>query len=173
MTARSRISTTLLLALSAAAATGFAYRTSQAPATEGSAPGAATPTVMPAAHERSTAPAASVEHVLPAVFELYAAPVPAYRTEAYETGAYQTEPPVTVTAPRPSEDELLRNVVMDRLSADAYLSGRIGVESHRHTVSLTGRVGTTGQAERAGMIARGVAGVRNVNNYLLARVGMS
>ena len=169
MTARSRISTTLLLALSAAAATGFAYKTNQVPATGASAP----PNVMPAANERSTASAASVEHVLPAVFELYAAPVPAYQTEAYETEAYRTEPPVTVTAPRPSEDELLRNAVMDRLSADARLSGRIGVESYRHTVSLTGRVGTTGQVERAGTIARGVAGVRNVNNYLLARVGMS
>ncbi len=163
MTPRSRISTTLLLALSAVAATGFAYETNEAPPTQASAQGAATPIVMPAAAERTTAPAMDERPAPPVAIDQYALPAP----------TYHTEPPVTVTAPRPSEDELLRNVVMDRLSADAYLSGRIGVESYRHTVSLTGRVGTTGQVERAGMIARGVAGVRGVNNYLLARVGMS
>jgi len=79
---------------------------------------------------------------------------------------------VEVNAPRPSDDELLRNAVMDRLSGDRNLGGRIGVESYRHTVSLTGRVTTAGQVERAEMLARSVEGVRDVNNYLTARVGM-
>jgi osmotically-inducible protein OsmY len=60
---------------------------------------------------------------------------------------------------------------VDRLAGDARLSGKIGVESYRHVVSLTGRVTTTGQAERAEAIARSVEGVRDVNNYLTARVG--
>jgi osmotically-inducible protein OsmY len=80
---------------------------------------------------------------------------------------------VTVTAPRPSNDELLRNAVMDRLSGDARLQGRIGVEAYQHTVSLTGRVMSTNQVDRAESLARGVDGVRDVNNYITARVGNS
>ena len=83
------------------------------------------------------------------------------------------EESVTVTAPRPGNDELLRNAVMDRLAGDARLSGRIGVEAYRHTVSLTGRVMSTSQVERAESLARGVDGVWDVNNYLSARVGRS
>ncbi len=86
---------------------------------------------------------------------------------------YSSRESVTVTAPRPSNDELLRNAVMDRLSTDARLSGRIGVEAYQHTVSLTGRVMSTGQVDRAESLARGVDGVWNVNNYLSARVGKS
>jgi hyperosmotically inducible protein len=77
-----------------------------------------------------------------------------------------------VTAPRPSEDELLRNAVMDRLSADPRLAGRIGVESFRHVVSLTGRVTTRAQVDRAETLARSVRGVRDVDNRLTSRVGM-
>ena len=79
--------------------------------------------------------------------------------------------PLTVTAPRPTEDEMLRNAVVDRLATDGRLAGKIGVESYRHVVSLTGRVTTTAQSERAEEIARGVEGVRDVNNYVTARVG--
>jgi hyperosmotically inducible protein len=80
-------------------------------------------------------------------------------------------PSVSVTAPRLSEDERLRNAVMDRLAADSHIHGLIGVESYRNVVSLTGRVTTTLQKERAETIARGIEGVRDVNNYLTARVG--
>ena len=79
--------------------------------------------------------------------------------------------PLTVTAPRPSTDELLRNAVVDRLATDPSLAGRIGVESYRHVVSLTGRVTSPAQAERAEAIARAVDGVRDVENYLTTRVG--
>jgi hypothetical protein len=79
--------------------------------------------------------------------------------------------PLTVTAPRPSADELLRNAVVDRLATDPRLAGRIGVESYRHVVSLTGRVTSPAQAERAEAIARAVEGVRDVENYLTTRVG--
>jgi hypothetical protein len=150
MTARSKISLTLFLALSAVTASGFAYMTNDTPA----AANEATPAATPVADPPSNAPAAIDQYAVPPT-------------------TYHSEPRVTVTAPRPSEDELLRTAVMDRLSEDAYLAGRIGVESYRHTVSLTGRVTTTGQIERAGMIAASVNGVRDVNNYLLARVGMS
>jgi hypothetical protein len=40
---------------------------------------------------------------------------------------------VEVNAPRPSDDELLRNAVMDRLSSDRMLGGKVGVEAYRHT----------------------------------------
>jgi len=86
---------------------------------------------------------------------------------------YSSRESVTVTAPRPSNDELLGNAVMDRLSGDARLQGRIGVEAYRHTVSLTGRVMSTNQVDRAESLARGVDGVWDVNNYVTARVGNS
>lgn len=93
------------------------------------------------------------------------APAPAIETQAQSR--------VEITAPRLSEDELLRNAVMDRLANDRGLAGKVGVETYRHTVSLTGRVTTTGQVERAASLARSVDGVWRVDNYLLARVGMS
>ena len=78
---------------------------------------------------------------------------------------------MSVTAPRLSEDERLRNAVVDRLAADARIHGRIGVQTYRRVVSLTGRVTTPLQKERAETIARGIDGVRDVNNYITTRVG--
>ena len=82
-------------------------------------------------------------------------------------------PSTVVTAPRPSDDELLRTAVVDRLSADERLSGRIGVETYRHVSSLTGRVATTGQKDHAEAVVRGVDGVWDVQNFIRTRVGES
>ncbi len=164
MKAGIRIAAPLVLAAAGAlAATGFGYSrhemtTAQAPsatsATTDTAPAPMTNDGRMTTSRTDEAPVATAE--MPA-------PAPAYRSHRR----------ITVIAPRPSDDELLRNAVMERLNGDAGLAGRIGVEAYRHTVSLTGRVTTTGQIERAGMLARGVDGVQDVNNYLLARVGMS
>ena len=167
MTPRSKLSAALLLALTAVAGTGFAYKSDAFSNSQASAK-----SVTPAATPIAAAPAADDRQVAPAANDTSTAP-PASERPAVADMQHYSLPPVTVTAPRPSDDELLRNAVMDRIAADARLAGLIGVEAYRHTVSLTGRVTTTDQVERAGMIARSVEGVWNVNNYLHARVGMS
>ncbi len=160
MNKRMKIAAPLMLATTAAlAATGY----TQLQSTETHpyvAPNASDNWVAPAPNEQpGTAANATESMAAPA-----AAPAPVVEPRA--------QPPVEITAPRLSEDELLRNAVMDRLASDG-LSGKVGVEAYRHTVSLTGRVTTTGQIERAGTLARSVDGVWRVDNYLLARVGMS
>lgn len=158
MKARINLAVPLLLATTAAiAATGYTMQSSETHPYV--APGASDNWVAPAPNE---SPAASTNAT-----ESVAAPaaVPAPAVEAQRR--------VEITAPRLSEDELLRNAVMDRLASDRTLAGKVGVETYRHTVSLTGRVTTTGQVERAGTLARSVDGVWRVDNYLLARVGMS
>jgi len=150
MNARLKLAVPLMLATTAAlAATGYANMN----ASEASTPQApvAQPYVAPAGDAAIAQPAGN----------------------AVQPVQYSTRESVTVTAPRPSNDELLRNAVMDRLSGDARLQGRIGVEAYRHTVSLTGRVMSTSQVDRAESLARGVDGVWDVNNYITARVGRS
>jgi hypothetical protein len=160
MTHRSKVSVTLFLALSAIAATGFADMATPA------APG---PQVVDIdAHALHPAPQVEPQ-VAPAPVEPAPAVPPVDRAAAPDIEHYSL--PLTVVAPRPSEDELLRNAVVDRLATDPRLAGKIGVESYRHVVSLTGRVTTPAQAERAEAIARGIDGVRDVNNYLTTRVG--
>ncbi len=162
-----KIAAPLLLATGAAlAATGFADRPAPAAPPEASV---ATPYVQ--AQVQAPAPAVPAVNAPAAVNEPAAPPAP--EVAPAPVVRHYAAPPVTVTQPRPSEDVLLRNAVMDRLANDARLGGRIGVTSYRHTVSLTGRVTTTAQVERAGAIARGVDGVWSVDNRLLARVGMS
>jgi len=161
MTPRTKLSAALFLSLTAVAATGFAYKPEMASpqAAPYVTPAVTTSAAVPIA-EAPAAPAASDDTI----------PAAAPERTAME---HYSLPPVTVTAPRPSDDELLRNAVLDRLASDARLSGQIGVEAYRHTVSLTGRVANTMQVDRAETIVRGVDGVWDVNNYLNARVGRS
>jgi hypothetical protein len=159
MNARIRIAAPLMLATTAAlAATG--YVGTQPPLESSVTHPYVAPGTQPAIAEPATPPSAQVAQ--PVEAPAIATPAPEYRPHSA----------VTVTAPRPSDDELLRNAVMDRLSTDPRLSGRIGVESFRHVVSLTGRVTTRAQIDRAETLARGVEGVRDVENRLTSRVGM-
>lgn len=161
MKPRMKIVAPLVLAtLGALAATGYADRRIETEITPAVSPASDAPPAEPVVIEETTTPAVRDEIVAPAPSETVVVPARQY-----------AQPRVTVVAPRPSEDELIRNAVMDRLATDPRLAGRIGVESYRHTVSLTGRVTTTLQVERAATLARSVEGVRDVNNYLQARVG--
>lgn len=160
MNARLKLAVPLMLATTAAlAATGYANRNMSeesivpTPQSEPYVAPADNAAIAPSAEDSIAAPPAAIE----------SAPAP----QQY------TGESVTVTAPRPSNDELLRNAVMDRISGDARLSGRVGVEAYRHTVSLTGRVMSDMQVDRAETLARSVDGVWDVNNYLSARVGKS
>jgi hypothetical protein len=78
---------------------------------------------------------------------------------------------ITITEPRLTLDQRIQADVMDLLARNPNLSGRIGVVSEGATVTLTGRVATSGQAWRAGRDARGVIGVRHVVNEIRPRVG--
>jgi len=170
MTARSKLSVTLILALSAVAATSFAYVTNNDPhaltiadeATAEDATDVDAHAIAPPAEETPAAPAP----VAPA-------PQATGNPAAVPHIEHYSMPSTVVTAPRPSDDELLRTAVVDRLAADARLSGRIGVETYRHVVALTGRVTTPGQKDRAERIVRGVDGVWDVQNFLHTRVGES
>ena len=168
MTRSPKLSATLVIALTAVAVTAFAYTTSDTSKAQTAANDAAPPVTVNV-DEHAMAPIADEYPATSAATEARA-PVTTGNPAAVPDIEHYSLPSVTVTAPRLSEDELLRNAVMDRLAGEARLSGKIGVESYRHVVSLTGRVTTTGQAERAEAIARSVDGVRDVNNYLTARV---
>jgi hypothetical protein len=177
MTARSKLSVTLVLALSAIAATSFAYVTNNDPHTASAAPNEATAEDVTDVDEHAAMPGAEEVPIAPAPI----APAPTATPAPQATGnpapvphmEHYSMPSTVVTAPRPSDDELLRTAVVDRLAADSRLSGRIGVETDRHVVSLTGRVTTTGQKDRAEQIARSVDGVWDVQNFIRTRVGES
>jgi hypothetical protein len=92
---------------------------------------------------------------------------------AIEPVAAPAEPPITIEQKRMTLDERIQSEVMDRLANAQDISGRIGVESHEAVVTLTGYTTTSGQAYRAERAARGVEGVRYVDNRIRARVGGS
>jgi len=171
MNARMKLAVPLMLATTAAlAATGYSTMSDPSSA---QAP-QAQPYVAPADNAALSAPPAEESIASPApAADTAAQPAQISSDTAVQPIQYSSRESVTVTAPRPSRDELLRNAVMDRLSGDPRLQGRIGVEAYQHTVSLTGRVMSTNQVDRAESMARSVDGVWDVNNYITARVGNS
>ncbi len=82
-------------------------------------------------------------------------------------------PAITIEERRLTEDQRIQAVVMDRIATMAYISGKIGVESNDSVVTLSGWTSTAGQADRAGRTARGVTGVRYVQNEIRPRIGGS
>jgi len=110
----------------------------------------------------------------------YTAPPTYYYTEPARTYYYPApepvvtttyvEPTITVTAPRDT-DAAITDDVAYAIASDTRISGRIGVETYRGEVSLTGRVTTPGQSDRAERAARSVDGVVDVHNTLNTRVG--
>jgi hypothetical protein len=119
----------------------------------------------------ATAPAAALAaetyYYVPADGNYYSVPA----TREYYVIPVYSDPPITVYGQRATEDELITREVVDELSRDPRLSGYIGVETRNSEVTLSGRVTTPGQVDRAARDARRVDGVRNVNNYLRSRVG--
>jgi len=107
----------------------------------------------------------------PAVTEVYTPTV----TEVYTptvTEVYYA-PPITVTAPPLTQDERITSDVIDVLANDPRLTGRIGVETFRNNVELSGIVTNSGQATIAGRDAQSVPGLMEVRNGLRTRVGGS
>jgi len=81
-----------------------------------------------------------------------------------------TEPPIIVTAPM-SQDQAITNEVVDRIASDPTIHGRVGVDTYMDKVTLSGRVGTPWQAEKAQTHAQNTPGVREVDKQIRARIG--
>jgi hypothetical protein len=79
--------------------------------------------------------------------------------------------PIVVTAPYLTEDEAITDDVIDRIAADPSIHGRIGVDTYENKVTLSGRVGTPWQAEKAASHAQSAPGVREVDNQIRGRIG--
>jgi osmotically-inducible protein OsmY len=85
--------------------------------------------------------------------------------------AADDSPPTIVQGSRSSPEELIKGQVIDALSNDSRLSGRVGVETDRDAVTLTGRLDNPMQIEWAEEDALSVAHVSNVNNEISPSVG--
>lgn len=96
------------------------------------------------------------------------APAASYHLASADTGY---APQIVVTETRGNQDLLITGAVVDALSQDARLAGRIGVETLDGDVELTGIVTTAGQSRQAERDAMGVSGVRHVHNQLATRIG--
>ena len=173
MTIRPKIRNAALGAgLAAIAATAWAANSSWSPAESfypGAQPVAAQPVVMTPAPAPAAAPSQPIaveDSLSPNETIVTDEQVRATRIEHARARA-----PLVVEERRLSEDKRIQSVVMDALAHDARLTGKIGVESHASVVRLTGWTSTVGQAERAGRMARGVTGVRYVENLIRPRVG--
>lgn len=81
------------------------------------------------------------------------------------------QPPITIEERRLTLDERIQADVMDRIAQNGAISGKIGVVSEDARVVLTGYTTTAAQAQRAGRIARGVSGVRDIDNQIRPRIG--
>ena len=126
-----------------------------------------------------------IEVVTPARTEVYHAPPSTYyhspgttyyytppaTTTYYYTTTDRAAPPITVEAPYLTRDQRITSDVVDAIAYDPRVSGRIGVETRDNEVTLSGSTPTPGQARHAERDARGVAGVRHVNNEIRPRVG--
>ncbi|HET9578190.1 MAG TPA: BON domain-containing protein [Usitatibacter sp.] len=92
-----------------------------------------------------------------------------YYAAAPSTAMIDEDPNVLVVTA--FQDEVITRDVVFALAGDSRLSGRIGVETERGIVSLTGLVANAAQVRHAARAAAGVDGVRDVENLLRARVG--
>jgi osmotically-inducible protein OsmY len=77
---------------------------------------------------------------------------------------------ITVTEQRLA-DQRIQAEVMNVLSRDTELSGRVVVEARDQVVTLSGYLATHGQVRRAGREASHVQGVRFVVNEIRPQVG--
>ena len=84
---------------------------------------------------------------------------------------YPAQNTIEVYARRASDDDLITNDVAATIAADPYIHGRVGVETFKRDVTLTGRVATPGQKMRAEDDTRAVDGVGEIHNHLRSAVG--
>ncbi|HSS26671.1 MAG TPA: BON domain-containing protein [Usitatibacter sp.] len=77
----------------------------------------------------------------------------------------------TIYGQRRSEDEFITDDVVKALAAEPRLSGKVGVETYRRVVTLTGRVSTQGQVDRITRVAqRAVDRDVEIHNQVISKV---
>jgi hypothetical protein len=123
----------------------------------------AVPAIAAEVVEVRTAPAGVYHYTSPSGIDYYYDPVT--RTYHYYT-ADTTAPRITVEAAPLTEDEAINHDVMGALASDSRLEGRIGVETLRNEVNLSGRLGSQRQIDIAENTASNVPGVREVHSSL-------
>ena len=96
--------------------------------------------------------------------------VPALAQTESATPGY-VGPATVITGSRSAEDQAINADVMERIANDPQISGRVGVDTQRNVVTLSGRVATTVQADRAARHAMRTPGVREVDNQLRSHPG--
>lgn len=94
-------------------------------------------------------------------------------THGYVERESVAQPPISVETRRLSDDERIQLAVMDQLTANPHLSGKISVHSNDRIVRLSGWTRTSGQAWQAERDARRVEGVRYIQNEIRPRIGGS
>ena len=65
-----------------------------------------------------------------------------------------TSSTTTIYGERRSEDEFITGDIVKALAAEPRISGKVGVETYRRVVTLTGRVSTQGQVDRITRVAQ-------------------
>ena len=107
----------------------------------------------------------------PALSNMELAPQPAPSVTSFDPAPapYASEE-IIVTAPRITEDQRITEDVVDRIASDPKITGQVGVETYRNTVTLTGKVRSPQQVDQAATDARSVPGVREVNNEIRSRM---
>ena len=105
------------------------------------------------------------------LFAAAALAMPAFAQSPRHPTAGYVAPPTFVTAPRSAEDQGITSAVMERIAADPLISGRVNVATLRNVVTLSGRVTTPMQAERATRHALLTRGVVEVDNQLRSHPG--
>src|SRR5512142_2364674 len=158
MTAPRRFSATMIAAaLATLSAPAFAAEVIEITTTT---PGYYSPPVTytaPATTYYYTEPATTYYYTEPAPSDTYyAAPVTDHSVVVADR--YYYEPPIVVTAPRATDDDLITGDVVDRLASDPRVSGNIGVDTFNRNVTLTGRVASPVQKDYAEQDAKGVDG---------------
>jgi BON domain-containing protein len=89
----------------------------------------------------------------------------------YDTVPANAAESIIVTEPRAAQDELITRDVVEVLSNDSRLAGRIGVQTTDREVELTGIVTNASLSLQAERDAKSVYGVRAVHNKLATRMG--
>lgn len=159
MTLRAMYVAPLVVAGAAFAATGFA---DPSPVEPVSTPMAVPESLVPGETVVTPEEPAPVSQPLP----VRAAPEPVSVPVRADTSST-----TTIYGERRSEDQFITDDVVKALSAEPRISGKIGVDTYRRVVTLTGRVSTQGQVDRITRVAqRAVDRDVEIHNQVISKV---
>lgn len=110
-------------------------------------------TPLPATEEATANPDAVVMSTEPEPASQAYAPAPAPLARPVAATADMTST-TTIYGERRTEDQFITDDVVKALAAEPRISGKVGVDTYRRVVTLTGRVSTQGQVDRITQVAR-------------------